>query len=399
MTNKIAMRSLIHNAISGIANQFPDSQRELRLSHCDLHIRVAIVQVRVAIFQVRCDSLQVRCNSFQIRCDSLQVRCDSLQVRCDSLQVCCDSPKNKEDSRALPPSPSVSSRGRVIAILDYRNEFGDYRNALGDYRNEFGDYRNELGDYRNEFGDYRNELGDYRNEFGDYRNELGDYRNELGDYHNALGDYRNELRKSQRELGLSQCEYNKGDSRAPPPPPSRPVSGLVGSGRGRGRGRGHGRVAFDWKIVQRILLLQLRHNSAADDWNDVVTDTPRTIWSRFPEDKRALFMYLDCQWFAWYRKASYRENVLSWIKKKQIFSKKYVLVPIVCWFVFNIYKAEGSPENKQTIYQITLLVPKVPQQRNGKECGNFVLYFIKSFVESGPKNFSIEGYPYFMKKD
>ncbi|KAE8662618.1 Cysteine proteinases superfamily protein, putative isoform 7 [Hibiscus syriacus] len=133
-----------------------------------------------------------------------------------------------------------------------------------------------------------------------------------------------------------------------------------------------------------------------------------TIWSRFPEDKWALFMYLDCQWFAWYRKVSYRENVLSWIKNKHIFSKKYVLVPIVCWghwsllilchfgeslqsktitpcmmlldslqmsdpmrlepdirkFVFNIYKAKGRPENKQTIYQIPLLVPKVITVQN-----------------------------------
>ncbi|KAK8545177.1 hypothetical protein V6N13_066474 [Hibiscus sabdariffa] len=168
-----------------------------------------------------------------------------------------------------------------------------------------------------------------------------------------------------------------------------------------------------------------------------------TIWSHFPEDKRTLFTYLDCQWFAWYRKISYRDKVLSWIKRKEIFSKTYVLVPIVCWdhwsllifchlgeslqsktrtpcvllldslqmsdplrlepdirkFMFDIYKAEGRPENKQMIYKIPLLVPKVPQQRNGKECGNFVLYYIKLFVESAPENFSIEGYPYFMEKD
>ncbi|XP_039027594.1 probable ubiquitin-like-specific protease 2A [Hibiscus syriacus] len=166
----------------------------------------------------------------------------------------------------------------------------------------------------------------------------------------------------------------------------------------------------------------------------------RTIWSRFPEDKQTLFTYLDCQWFAWYRKAYYRKKFLSWIKRKEIFSKTYVLVPIVCWdhwsllifchfgeslqsktrtpcvllldslqmsdpmrlepdirkFMFDIYKTEGRPENKQTIYGIPLLVPKVPQQRNGKECGNFVLYFIKLFVESAPGNFSIEDYPYFM---
>ncbi|XP_012465922.1 probable ubiquitin-like-specific protease 2A isoform X1 [Gossypium raimondii] len=168
-----------------------------------------------------------------------------------------------------------------------------------------------------------------------------------------------------------------------------------------------------------------------------------TLWSRLPADKRDLFTRLDCQWFAWYRKASYREKVLSWVKRKEIFSTKYVLVPIVCWghwsllifchfgeslqsktrtpcmllldslqmsdalrleadirrFMFDIYKAEGRPENKQMIYQVPLLVPKVPQQRNGKECGNFVLYFINLFVKSAPENFNIDNYPYFMKND
>ncbi|XWS37150.1 hypothetical protein CRYUN_Cryun19dG0018300 [Craigia yunnanensis] len=167
------------------------------------------------------------------------------------------------------------------------------------------------------------------------------------------------------------------------------------------------------------------------------------LWSSFPEDKRTSFAYLDCLWFAWYRKASFREKVLSWIKRKQIFSTKYVLVPIVCWshwsllifchfgeslqsntrtpcmllldslqmanprrlepdirkFVFDIYRSEGRPEKKQMIYQIPLLVPKVPQQRDGEECGNFVLYFINLFVEGAPENFSVEGYPYFMRKD
>ncbi|PPD68221.1 hypothetical protein GOBAR_DD34900 [Gossypium barbadense] len=51
------------------------------------------------------------------------------------------------------------------------------------------------------------------------------------------------------------------------------------------------------------------------------------------------------------------------------------------------------------IYQVPLLVPKVPQQRNGKGCGNFVLYFINLFVKSAPENFNIDDYPYFMKND
>lgn len=40
---------------------------------------------------------------------------------------------------------------------------------------------------------------------------------------------------------------------------------------------------------------------------------------------------------------------------------------------------------------------QVPQQRNGEDCGIFVLYFINLFLEGAPENFSIfEGYPYFV---
>lgn len=39
---------------------------------------------------------------------------------------------------------------------------------------------------------------------------------------------------------------------------------------------------------------------------------------------------------------------------------------------------------------------QVPQQRNDWECGNFVLYFIKLFMDNAPNNFIKEGYPYFV---
>ncbi|KAH9720699.1 ULP PROTEASE domain-containing protein [Citrus sinensis] len=68
-------------------------------------------------------------------------------------------------------------------------------------------------------------------------------------------------------------------------------------------------------------------------------------------------------------------------------------------FVMDIYKAEERPETKELISRIPLLVPKVPQQRNGEECGNFVLYFINLFVEGAPENFNLEDYPYFMEKN
>lgn len=170
----------------------------------------------------------------------------------------------------------------------------------------------------------------------------------------------------------------------------------------------------------------------------------RNLWRSFSEDTMTSCAYLDCLWFQLYLQASYKEKVLTWIKKKNIFSKRYVFVPIVCWrhwsllilchfgessesktrtpcmllldslesanprrlepnirkFILDIYKSEGRPENKKLISKIPLLVPKVPQQRNGEECGKFVLYFINLFVECAPENFSIhEGYPYFMEQN
>lgn len=60
----------------------------------------------------------------------------------------------------------------------------------------------------------------------------------------------------------------------------------------------------------------------------------RNLWRNFPEDKMSDFTYLDCLWFSLYTEESYRGDVLSWIKNKHIFSKKYVFVPIVLWLVF-----------------------------------------------------------------
>ncbi|KAK9673019.1 hypothetical protein RND81_12G140400 [Saponaria officinalis] len=169
-----------------------------------------------------------------------------------------------------------------------------------------------------------------------------------------------------------------------------------------------------------------------------------SLWKNVSEDKRMSFAYLDSLWFSLYREPSTKPKVLTWIKQKHIFSKKYVFVPIVCWdhwslvvlvhlgespysetrtpcillldslqnaepkrlepeirkFVADIYKSEGRIENKKEIAQIPLLVPKVPQQRDNEKCGSYVLYFIKLFMENAPENFSItNGYPYFMKAD
>ncbi|KAH6789482.1 hypothetical protein C2S51_004488 [Perilla frutescens var. frutescens] len=169
-----------------------------------------------------------------------------------------------------------------------------------------------------------------------------------------------------------------------------------------------------------------------------------SMWRKLPEGNKNEFTYLDSLWFSLYAKEPYKAKVLSWIKKKDIFSKKYVFVPIVQWdhwfllifchfgedseakskrrcmllldslqeanskqlapgirrFVFDIFKTEERPESKQLIRKIPLLIPKVPQQKNGEECGFFVLYYINQFLDSAPDNFSFStGCPHFMKED
>lgn len=168
------------------------------------------------------------------------------------------------------------------------------------------------------------------------------------------------------------------------------------------------------------------------------------LWRSFPSDKKDSFTYLDCLWFTMYANESSRGKVLSWIKRKKIFSKKYVFLPICKWshwsllifchlgenlpsktktpcmllldslqtaepkrlepeirkFLWGIFKAEERQETKGLIYKIPFLVPKVPQQRDDKECGNYVLYYLYLFLMSAPETFNIsEGYPYFMKED
>ncbi|XP_073118260.1 probable ubiquitin-like-specific protease 2A isoform X2 [Elaeis guineensis] len=167
------------------------------------------------------------------------------------------------------------------------------------------------------------------------------------------------------------------------------------------------------------------------------------LWNRISEEKRSSCAYIDCLWFSLYKDKMTKEKVLKWIKRKQIFARKYVFVPIVCWrhwsllilchfggkkqskakkpcmllldslhstepkrlepdirrFVLDIYKSEGRKEGDDFISKIPLLIPKVPQQTNGEECGTFVLYFIYLFLQNAPENFSQEGYPYFLTEE
>ncbi|RVW75312.1 hypothetical protein CK203_055343 [Vitis vinifera] len=135
----------------------------------------------------------------------------------------------------------------------------------------------------------------------------------------------------------------------------------------------------------------------------------RNLWKSFSDDKKSSFGYLDCLWNHWSLlilchfgeslESKIRAPCMLLLDSLQMANPKR-LEPNIRKFVFDIYKEEGRPESKQLISKIPLLVPKVPQQRNGEECGNFVLYFINLFMDGAPENFSVsEGYPYFMKKN
>ncbi|KAJ6892941.1 ubiquitin-like-specific protease 2B [Populus alba x Populus x berolinensis] len=138
------------------------------------------------------------------------------------------------------------------------------------------------------------------------------------------------------------------------------------------------------------------------------------LWKSFSEDKKMSFAYLDSLWFTMYTDASSGVKVLEWIKRKHIFSKKYVLVPIVRWCHWSllIFCHFGESLLSENITPCMLLLdslemaspkrlePDIRKCHNREmvvECGNYVLYFINLFVQDAPENFHMEGYPYFMK--
>lgn len=172
----------------------------------------------------------------------------------------------------------------------------------------------------------------------------------------------------------------------------------------------------------------------------------RNMWSESPEERRKMCTYLTCYYFNKYALEEHsRDKVLGWINAQNIFSKKYVFVPILLWshwsllvfcnlseglmsetrtpcmllldslheygspqkleplirsFVLEIFDTGGRPEPQDMVENIPLLVPKVPQQRNDMDCGIFVLYYINMFLKSAPESFIVsDGYPYFMTED
>lgn len=178
---------------------------------------------------------------------------------------------------------------------------------------------------------------------------------------------------------------------------------------------------------------------------DVIDRYMEHIWKKLPKHKRESCTYLDCLWFSMYLEEALSFNVLKWTKAKRIFTKQYVFIPIVHWghwnllilchfgedlsseartpcmllldslketepnrleplirkFLIELHKEDGREDVDKIIAEIPLLVPEVPQQTNGNDCGVFLLHFVDKFLKQAPKNFSIcEGcYPYFFTKN
>uniref|UniRef100_A0A0D6R0J6 Ubiquitin-like protease family profile domain-containing protein n=1 Tax=Araucaria cunninghamii TaxID=56994 RepID=A0A0D6R0J6_ARACU len=178
---------------------------------------------------------------------------------------------------------------------------------------------------------------------------------------------------------------------------------------------------------------------------NVIDKYMQQLWKKLSKDKQEHCTYLDCLWFSMYLEEALSFRILKWIKEKRIFSKRYVFIPIVHWghwnllilchfgedfsskvrtrcmllldslqeadptrleplirrFLVDVHKGEGREDSDKIIGRIPLLVPEVPQQTNGNDCGVFLLHFIDLFLKRAPDNFSTsEGsYPYFLTKD
>ncbi|PIA34182.1 hypothetical protein AQUCO_03800040v1 [Aquilegia coerulea] len=194
-------------------------------------------------------------------------------------------------------------------------------------------------------------------------------------------------------------------------------------------------------ISDGFTITQQINRKLNSDQFDIILEN---MWNDFSIEKKNLFKYLDCLWFDMYMTQETKPKVLKWIKKENIFSKKYVFVPIVCWghwrllilcnfgefiqsqtqcpcmllldslnssdpktiepnirmFLRDIFREENTEEIADSVANIPLLVPKVPQQQNSEDCGIFVLYYINLFMQSAPEDLSIiESYSNIMNEN
>ncbi|MQL97031.1 hypothetical protein Taro_029714 [Colocasia esculenta] len=79
-----------------------------------------------------------------------------------------------------------------------------------------------------------------------------------------------------------------------------------------------------------------------------------------------------------------------------IISEPLKVEPKIRRLVKDLYHTQGKLASSRSIGSIPLLLPKVPQQRDGEECGVFTLYYIYLYLKSALATFSFTSYPYFM---
>ncbi|MQM12755.1 hypothetical protein Taro_045674, partial [Colocasia esculenta] len=163
------------------------------------------------------------------------------------------------------------------------------------------------------------------------------------------------------------------------------------------------------------------------------------LWSIFSVEHLKNYDCWDCLWFLYYKfNASQRKKMLTWVKDKEVFLKKYLFLPICIWghwslvilcheeeddlsfimlldslhsidppklvrpiqrFLKDKYATKNKTVIANAMSSIDISIPSVPQQTNGTECEFFVLYYIYHFIQNDPPSFSLDDYPSFRYSD
>ncbi|CAI9098441.1 OLC1v1035086C3 [Oldenlandia corymbosa var. corymbosa] len=105
------------------------------------------------------------------------------------------------------------------------------------------------------------------------------------------------------------------------------------------------------------------------------------VWSTCPGERRKSFYRIDSLWFHLYSKKPSRERVLNWVKKKDIFSKKYVLVPIVLWSHWSLLILCNFGKTLQTVSPCMLLLDSL-QETNPRRLEPGIRKFILDVYHS-----------------
>ncbi|MQL71840.1 hypothetical protein Taro_004153 [Colocasia esculenta] len=137
------------------------------------------------------------------------------------------------------------------------------------------------------------------------------------------------------------------------------------------------------------------------------------LWSILSAEHLKNNDYWDYLRFPYYKSnTSQRKKMLTWVKDKEVFLKKYSFVPICMWghwsLVILCHEEEDdlpfiilldSLHSIDPTKFVRLIQRLIPQQTNGTKCGFFVLYYIYHFIQNDPASFSLDDYPSFLTCD